>query len=104
MGKLGKEYNVQQLPGSEVKFFFGLASWDFFNFWQRVREPRRLNESRAFAFLRYDAAQIPRAELSVVWLLGIYSRACDRECENELWKPRFTACGPRKFLILRDFR
>ena len=41
----------------------------FFSLSQHVSEPRKLNESRDFGFLRNDAAPIPQVALSLVWLL-----------------------------------
>ena len=83
MGKRVGGYSVQQRAGSEIQFSRGMAGQDSNRHSQNVCEPRKLNESRAFAFQRHDTAQIPRAELSLVWLFGIYSGACDGERGNE---------------------
>ena len=83
MGKLGGEYTVQQCANSETQSCHGMASQDFFRLSQNVGAPRRLNASRALTFQRHDAAQIPQAKSSLVWLFGIYSGTCDGERGNE---------------------
>lgn len=70
MGKLVEKYSGQQGTGPEVQLFRGMVCQAFFSLSQNVSEPRKLNESRAFGFLRNDAAQIPQVALSLVWLLG----------------------------------
>ena len=83
MGKLVGVYSVQQCAGPEIHFCHGMASQNFFRLSENVSGPRKLNASRALTFQRHNAAQILQAKLSLVWLFGIYSGACDGQRGNE---------------------